>query len=94
MIGKTGFNREELKEILEQEFLIPADGWGEEEYRRAEAALFAFDSVEMFLEATGWEKDNPEISREEYLTENRICRWAAGKFYYFSRLLWEGEKRG
>ena len=90
MIGKKALKGQNLKKRLEQEFLLSTENWSGEDYRRAAAALTAFDSVEAFLENTGWGLDNPECIGEEYLTENRICRWIDGKFVYFSRLLWEG----
>lgn len=51
--------------------------------------LIPYKSVDTFLLDTEWDKDNPECSSEEYLVENRICRWIDGKFGYFSRLLRE-----
>lgn len=89
MIGKAELERQELKGLLEQEFFLSTDGWSEEDYQRAEEALTAFESVEAFLISTDWERDNPELGGEDYLTGNRICRWVNGKFFYFSRLLWE-----
>lgn len=94
MIDKAYFERQALKDILEQEFHISTNGWKEDEYSLAEASFFVFDNVEIFLKDTGWGLDNPDISGERYLTENRICRWIDGKFVYFSRLLWEGKEQG
>lgn len=46
------------------------------------------------MDKTGWRRDNPECSSEEYLTGNRICRWVDGTLIYFSRLIWEEMKKG
>lgn len=94
MSGKTfGILQEKLREILRYEFLVQEDqlvGFGIE---RLEEALEAYESVADFLEKTGWDKDNPECSSEEYLIENRICRWAEGRLWYFSRIVWEDMKK-
>lgn len=47
--------------------------------------------MEEFLAQTHWQRDNPELADENYLTDNRICRWVYGRFVYFSCLLWESE---
>lgn len=75
--------------VLEQEFNLRKRVWTAEDLKRARNALFAFPDVEAFLSETGWCRDNPECSSEEYLTIERICRWIDGRLIYFSRLLWE-----
>ena len=75
--------------VLEQEFNLRKRVWTAEDLKRARSALFTFPDVEAFLSETGWGRDNPEYSSEEYLTAKRICRWIDGRFIYFSRLLWE-----
>lgn len=80
---------DKLSDILETEFLIYVDRRNLQELKRAAMALEIFESIEDFMEKTGWNKNNPELQSEKYLTENRICRWIEGKAFYFSRLLWE-----
>ena len=75
--------------VLEQEFNLRKRVWTAEDLKRARSALFTFPDVEAFLSETGWGRDNPEYSSEEYLTAKRICRWIDGRFIYFSRRLWE-----
>lgn len=75
--------------VLEHEFNLRKRVWTAEDLKRARSALFTFPDVEAFLSETGWGRDNPEYSSEEYLTAKRICRWIDGRFIYFSRLLWE-----
>ena len=77
-----------LTDILEHEFLIQ-ENWDERKLTRAAKALVEYRSMEEFLEKTRWGRDNPECMAEEYLTENRICRWVRGRFLYFSRILYE-----
>ena len=79
-----------LKDILEQEFLI-RENWNKEKLVRAAKALEGYENVKEFLERTGWGRDNPECMTEEYLTENRICRWVGDRFVYFSKILYEEE---
>lgn len=86
---KVEFPLEEIKAILETEFMVK--DWEEKRQKQAMAALRVYESVEEFLEDSGWGKDNPELQGEEYLTRYRICRWVNGKFIYFSRLLWDEE---
>ncbi len=94
MTGKeAGLSLEELKELLETEFMVKEQEWNRKMLEHAWRALQVFDSVEDFLNHTGWGNDNPEIQSEEYLTNHRICRWFRGRFFYFSWLLWE-EGRG
>lgn len=88
------FIPERMKEILKTEFLIPEDMLEQKGTEQIIVALEIYDSMEEFLEKTGWERDNPEYSAEEYLTENRICRWIDGKLLYFSRLIWEKQESG
>ena len=80
---------EKLICVLEQEFDLKKRVWTAEELKKARNALFAFPDVKAFLSETGWSRDNPECSSEEYLTTERICRWIDGGFIYFSKLLWE-----
>lgn len=56
---------------------------------RAANALIPYKSVDTFLLDTEWDKDNLECSGEEYLVENRVCRWIDRKLVYFRRLLGE-----
>lgn len=86
----TGKGRaEELKKILQEEFQVERDNWGEQENERAFKAVEIYEDVESFLRKSGWGRDNPELQSEEYLTANRICRWVNGKFWYFSWIVWE-----
>jgi hypothetical protein len=80
---------DELRRLLEKEFLVQIVNWEKEDIDRAGSALRSFESMEMFFEESGWDRDNPELRSEAYLIENRICRWINGRFLYFSRLLWE-----
>ena len=79
-----------LTDILEREFLI-RETWNKEKLVRAAKALEGYENVEEFLERTGWGRDNPECMTEQYLTENRICRWLGDRFFYFSKILYEEE---
>ena len=89
----TGRNQlwedEQLICVLEQEFCLKKRTWTAEDLKKAGNALFVFPDVEAFLLETGWGRDNPEHSSEEYLITERICRWVDGRFIYFSKLLWE-----
>lgn len=76
--------------IMKSEFDVDIDYTDRNVVLRAANALIPYESVEAFLLDTGWDRDNPECSSEEYLVGHRICRWIDGKFVYFSRLLWEG----
>lgn len=88
---KQLMDNESFLHMIQTEFLINTAGWTQTELRRAEYAITTYDSVEDFLEQSGWGRDNPELQDEQYLTENRICRWVDEKFIYFSRLAWESE---
>lgn len=83
------WDSDELRKFLEKDFRIRIDTWGKEDIDRAKSALEVYESEEDFLERSGWGKDNPEAESERYLTENYICRWREGKFFYFSRIVWE-----
>lgn len=85
---KDGGYPNSLTDILEREFLI-RENWNKEKLVRAAKALEGYKNVEEFLERTGWGRDNPECMTEEYLTENRICRWINGRFFYFSSIMYE-----
>ena len=89
---KLRFSWERIKEILKTEFLIPEDMLEQKGIEQAAAALEVYGSVDEFLESTGWGRDNPEYSSEEYLTDNQICRWVDGNLLYFSRLAWEKQE--
>lgn len=83
------FIPERMKEILKTEFLIPEDMLDKMGIEQAAAAMEIYGCIEEFLEKTGWGRDNPEYSSEEYLTGNRICRLVDGNLLYFSWLVWE-----
>lgn len=83
------FSQAKIREILKTEFLIPENILELRSIEHVAAALKVYGSIEEFLERTGWGRDNPECSSEEYLIGNRICRWVDGKLFYFSRLVWE-----
>lgn len=89
MSGSLTFENMELKLLLEREFLIYTGSFEEAEYAKARRAIFVYENADEFFEATGWERNNPELRTEDYLTENRVCRWWNGRFIYFSRILWE-----
>ena len=75
--------------VMKKEFDLDIDYTDRNAVLRVANALIPYESVDAFLLDTEWDKDNPECSSEEYLVENRICRWIDGKFVYFSRLMWE-----
>ena len=83
------YSQVRLKEIIKTEFLVSENMLKKMRIEEVEAALKIYGSIEEFLEKTGWGRDNPECSSEEYLTGNRICRWVDGTLIYFSRLIWE-----
>lgn len=83
------WENKKLARMLKEEFAVCLDWENEAEVQRAVRALAAYDGVEDFLRATSWGRDNPEIQTERYLTENRVCRWFEGRFWYFSRIRWE-----
>lgn len=89
----NGFDKEKLLEILRTEFCISQEVLGVWGMEQAEAALEIYESVEDFLDRTGWRRDNPECCSEEYLTSMRICRWVDGKFLYFSEIMWKDNTR-
>lgn len=92
MTGKEWkISDQQLVEILRREFAVEVDDNCLGEWERARMALMIYEDREDFLGKTRWQQDNPELTDELYLTENRICRWAEGKFVYFSRLLWESD---
>lgn len=76
-----------IKEILRTEFLVPEDILKQRSAEDVARALKSYESIEEFLEKTGWVRDNPECSTEEYLIKNRICRWVDGKIMYCSRII-------
>lgn len=91
----NGFDRKALQVLLKTEFLISEDMLEARGLERAEASLESYESLEDFLNRTGWGRDNPECSSEGYLIKMRICRWVDGKFLYFSRIVWEdGDMEG
>lgn len=75
---KLELSQVRLKEIIKTEFLVSENMLKKMRIEEVEAALKIYGSIEEFLEKTGWGRDNPECSSEEYLTENRICRWVNG----------------
>lgn len=83
------YSQAKIKNILKKEFLISEDMLKQRSMEEAAEALETYESIEEFLDKTGWRRDNPECSSEEYLTGNRICRWVDGTLIYFSRLIWE-----
>lgn len=91
----NGFDRKALQVLLKTEFLISEDMLEARGLERAEASLESYESLEDFLNRTGWRRDNPKCSSEGYLIKMRICRWVDGKFLYFSRIVWEdGDMEG
>ena len=82
------FEKKELKFLLEREFFIHIDSFEDEDYAKARRAIFVYENADEFFEATGWERNNPELRTEDYLTENRVCRWWNGRFIYFSRIFY------
>ncbi len=94
MTGKEwGISDWQFVEILQREFAVEVDDNCPKELERARMVLMIYEDREDFLEKTRWQQDNPELTEEPYLTENRICRWIEGKFVYFSRLLWESDSK-
>ncbi|MFR8222692.1 MAG: hypothetical protein ACLU9T_17590 [Blautia faecis] len=54
------------------------------------------DSMEEFLEKSGWKRDNPELDEKSYLLDNHICRYIQGKSGIFQASVREpsvGKKR-
>lgn len=88
------YSQAKIRYILKKEFLVPDDMLKQRSIAEAAKALEIYESIEEFLDKTGWRKDNPECSSEEYLTANRICRWVDGTLLYFSRLIWEEMENG
>lgn len=86
-----GISDRQFVEILWREFDVRVNPNCMEELERARRSLIIYENREEFLKQTRWRQDNPELTEERYLTENRICRWIDEKFMYFSRLLWEGD---
>ena len=76
-------------QVIKNEFGIKAS---QDDIARFKRALKSYESVGEFLLKSGWQADNPDCATEEYLTENRICRWIGEAFVYFSRLEWEEGK--
>lgn len=60
----------------------------------AAGCIEIYDSIEEFIEKSNWKRDNPELCKKTYLTDNRICRNIQGKVWYFSRLRFESMKNG
>lgn len=89
MIYESPVIRLGFSTVMKKEFDVDIDYTDRAAVLRTAQALVPYEGVEEFLMFTGWDKDNPECCSEEYLVENRICRWLAGKFVYFSRLKWE-----
>lgn len=89
--SKVKLEADRLWHLLETEFLVCKCEWKKRKIMEALDALEIYEDVEDFLEQTGWGRDNPELQSEEYLINNRICRWIDGRFVYFSRLVWESE---
>lgn len=89
--SKAKLEADRLWHLLETEFLVCESEREKRKITEALDALEIYEDVEDFLEQTGWGRDNPELQSEEYLINNRICRWIDGKFVYFSRLVWESE---
>lgn len=82
----------QLIKVLKTEFNITISNEDKPSLIRARKALFLYKNRIDFLKQNRWGQDNPELTKEEYLTENRICRWVNGYFVYFSRLMWEGDE--
>lgn len=76
-------------QVIRNEFCIKANP---DDIARLKRALKSYESGGEFLLKSGWQADNPDCATEEYLTENRICRWIGEAFVYFSRLEWEEGK--
>ena len=79
--------------LLAAEFgmIIPGDDIGLLEL--AWDCIEVYDSLQSFLELSGWEKDNPDCTDFAYLSEHHICRQIAGKYLYFSQLKFEDGKK-
>ena len=59
------FEKKELKFLLEREFFIHIDSFEDEDYAKARRAIFVYENADEFFEATGWERNNPELLTEE-----------------------------
>ena len=85
-IKENSMVRYGFKILLMREFDIHIK---ENDYNRLIAAagcIEIYDSMEEFLEKSGWKRDNPELGEKSYLLDNHICRYIQGKVWYFSRL--------
>ena len=90
-IKENSMVRYGFKILLMREFDIHIT---ENDYNRLIAAagcIEIYDSMEEFLEKSGWKRDNPELGEKSYLLDNHICRYIQGKVWYFSRLRYENQ---
>ena len=75
--------------ILELEFGIYLKEHETEKIELAETCIEVYDSVEDFYKATGWQRDNPEEAKLEYLLKHRVLVEIQGKMWYFSRIRYQ-----
>ena len=88
-IKENSMVRYGFKILLMREFDIHINETDVGRLIAAAGCIEIYDSVEEFLDRSGWKKDNPELCAEAYLLDNRICRNIQGKVWYFSRLRYE-----
>ena len=85
-IKENSMVRYGFKILLMREFDIHIK---ENDYNRLIAAagcIEIYDSMEEFLEKSGWERDNPELDEKSYLFDKQIFRYIQGKVWDFFRL--------
>lgn len=92
-IEENSMVRYGFKILLMREFDIHINETDVGRLIAAVGCIEIYDSVEEFLDRSGWKKDNPELCAEAYLLENRICRYIQGNVWYFSRIRFESVNR-
>lgn len=92
-IKENSMVRYGFKILLMREFDIHINETDVGRLIAAAGCIEIYDSIEEFLNKSGWKKDNPELCAETYLLENRICRYNQGKVWYFSRIRFESMNR-
>ena len=88
-IKENSMVRYGFKILLMREFDIHINETDVGRLIAAVGCIEIYDSIEEFLNKSGWKKDNPELCTQEYLLKNRICRYIQGKVWYFSRIRFE-----
>ena len=90
-IKENSMVRYGFKILLMREFDIHIKENDSNRLIAAAGCIAIYDSMEEFLEKSGWKRDNPELDEKSYLLDNHICRYIQGKVWYFSRLRYENQ---